>query len=161
MKKLLSLLFVIPFLAFQTNNTSIDLKEYGLNATIINNTSFSESPEIKPSSANDDQFFELDIRFNSDAKIEIARIPAVLSTQKAMAELNKMVTQKHKGFSLKAIKKGANFLLTEKTTKEEITYKALYVTAQKGKNFLITTNDANDQKIAEQLLTMAKTLKLY
>ena len=160
MKKILLSLLLIPMFAFQTNNTIIDLKEQGLNATIVNNTSFTDLPEVKPNKNNSKDYFEINIRFNGDASLEIARIPPQLTAQKAMAELNKMLKIKHEGFSIKAIKKGTDFLLTERKMEDEITYKAMYVTAQKGKNFLVSSNNANDLATCEQLLAMAKTLKL-
>jgi hypothetical protein len=159
MKKLILFLLVILLFAFAPDATTIDLKEFGLNATFQNTTSFADVPEL--SGRNDDKYFEITVRFNSDAKLELEKIPKPFTAAKMMGEFKKMLMQKTKGIVIKKISGGVNDILISRTRDGKTIYKGFFVTSQKKQDVLVMTNDVDELENCNQLLEMAKTLKMY
>lgn len=159
MKKILLSLVLLPLFAFAPDSKTIDLKDFGLNATIQNNTTFSEEPEV--SGKNEGKYFEIKIRFNGDAKLEIEKIPKPMTAAKLMGQFRKMLTEKTKGVVIKKISGGTNDIMISRTRDGVTIYKGFFATSQKGKEIMVMTNDADDQATCKQLLDMAKTLKFY
>ena len=160
MKKLLILFLTIPCLLFAQETTTIDLTEYGLKASIVNNTSFSAPTEIIPYKNDKDGHIEISLKFENGNRLDIETIPKPMTAKVVNAQLKKMMTQKHEGITFKVIKWTATEIMFSRTKKGSTIFKSMFLVSSKGKEIMVSSNDVDDEKTCQALHAMAKTFKL-
>lgn len=160
MNKLLILLLTIPCLLFAQETTTIDLTEYGLKASIVNNTSFSAPREIVPYKNDKNGRIEITIKFENGNRLDIETIPKPMTAKTVNAQLKKMMAQKHEGITFKVIKWTATEIMFSRTKKGSTIFKSMFLVSSKGKEIMVSSNDVDDEKTCQELHAMAKTFKL-
>lgn len=154
MKKLFFILLLSPFFTF-AQNTTIDLKSYGLNATLSN----PDNHEYTVKKDTDDGTTVYSVYFSED-KIKINDYPKPMTAKQVMDIYLSMPKTKSKSSSFKILEKGPNRIVMEADYSGSKRYTFFYSVAAKGKQIVIEGTSEKDLENCKMLQKIGESFKL-
>lgn len=162
MRKYLFLFLFIPLVLFAQTNSTIQLKEYGLNWTLEKNAEYVVKEITKEKS--DLNTLEIKIKFEDYSSLTITELRKPLTVPVYVNSFKKNLTIKHPEVKLKAIVNSENAILFErdyisKDDERPTIYKCMFGIISKGKHYLVESDECETVEKCQQLLAMAKSIK--
>jgi hypothetical protein len=157
MKKIIFLLLLPCYVWAQT--TSTDLSSYGIKASIATSSDLPvERIEQKESYLKTP---EINIQLTNGEDITITQLKKPLTIALTKSEFAKVLKQKRKDISLKALVNTGNDMLIERSYKDDgrKIYKFMLLRVIKGKEYMIEGSEVSDEALCRKIMEMAKTCK--
>lgn len=154
MKKLLIILLLSPFFTF-AQNIIIDLKSYGLNATL----SDPNGHEYKIEKETDDGTTVYSIHMGED-KIKINDYPKPMTAKQVMSIYLGMPKTKSKSSSFRILEKGPNRIIMEANYSGAKRYTFFYSVVAKGKQIVVEGTSEKDLESCKMLQKIGESFKL-
>jgi hypothetical protein len=161
MKKFLfALLFLGKFVNAQDsqNNNIFSLQSVGLNAVMDTKGKFDS--EVSMESDDEAGMKMYKVKFNDGSKLDVAILKKPVTGAMMMKMVKDLAKKKQNGTSIKIISQGAKEVIIERSKEDKVIYKCFYITLQKGKEYMVSSDDLDNLQTAKDLLEVAKSFKL-
>lgn len=154
MKNLFLLLLLSPFFT-QAQNTTIDLKSYGLNATLSNPDNY----EYTVTKSTEDGTTVYSISLNNNV-IKVNDYPKPITAKQIMNIYLGMPKTKSKSSTFKILDKGPNKMILEANYSGSVRYTFFYSVAAKGKQIVVEGTSKVDLETCKMLQKIGESFKL-
>jgi hypothetical protein len=146
----------VPMALFAQDNI-VKLSNGKLNATLNTGGNFTNEPEVKVESEAGMTQWEVDF---GDRELEITGLVAPLTKAKVMQQLKKAAATKKEGLKIEIISQDASHMFFKRTRDGEVAYRFMYIATQKGKDYMINSDECDSVEECKKLLVVAKTFKV-
>jgi uncharacterized protein YjdB len=161
MKKILfALMFLGKFVNAQDsdNNNLFSLQSVGLNALLDTKGKFDSEVSME---SNDEAGMKIyKIKFNDGNKLQVSVLNKPMTGAVMMQTVKDLAKKKQNGATIKIISQNTKEVIIERTMGKAVIYKCYYITMQKGKEYLISSDEAHDLQTAKELMVVAKSFTL-
>lgn len=154
MKNLLFLLLLSPVFTW-AQNTTINLKVHGLNATLINPDNYEYT--VKKSVDVGTTVYSISL---NDHKIKVNDLPKPVTTKELMNTYLSMPKTKSKSSTFKILEKKPNSFILEANYSGSIRYTFFYFVASKGKQIMVEGSSDGDLEVCKMLRQIGESFKM-
>jgi hypothetical protein len=138
---------------------TVDLSPYGLKATLKSNDAYGNTPKV--SVDTNYKMVEYEVSFTDDAEFTVTPLKKPMTAAMVMAEIRKASKSKPKnGAVVTTISTSATHSMFSRSRDGTTIYKFIWVTTQKGKEYMILSDDYDTADLCKQMFAIAKTFKL-